>query len=265
MSFEVPRSFSRRVFDDGHEAIYDRRHPCHHMIRWQDELGIKPYQLPEPFSGRRSEYRLIFVGLNPSVSENEEIPVAADDWDLKRYDDYYRARFDPAHRNSDGRIAVRFLDNSKPKVPKLWRNIEDFGRKHISKSESDAFVLGQHAILLEIVHYKSKGGWLGNTLSEKTSLLEHELNFTGTLLDEIAPCVLVAMGTPVLRQLNRLLDLSLGPEPQVTKLMGKALTGRTPSGARVLVAAIQHLSYPTKRDAQQAVARAICKAIEAIS
>lgn len=108
MFFEVPRSFSRRVFDDGHEAIYDRRHPCHHMIRWQDELGIKPYQLPEPFSGRRSEYRLIFVGLNPSLSENEEIPVAADDWDLKRYDDYYRARFDPAHRNGDGRIAVRF-------------------------------------------------------------------------------------------------------------------------------------------------------------
>lgn len=115
MSFEVPRSFSRRVFDDGHEAIYDRRHPCHHMIRWQDELGIKPYQLPEPFSGRRSEYRLIFVGLNPSLSENEEIPVATDDWDLKRYDDYYRARFDPAHRNSDGRIAVRFLDNSNQK------------------------------------------------------------------------------------------------------------------------------------------------------
>lgn len=95
--------------------------------------------------------------------------------------------------------------------------------------------------------------------------MEHEFNFTGTLLDEIAPCVLVAMGTPVLRQLNRLLDLSLGPEPQVRKLMGKALTGRTPSGARVLVAAIQHLSYPTKPDTQQAVARVICKAIEAIS
>lgn len=268
MSLEIPETFSREVFCDGHDAIRDYKagtykHPCHHMIRWQDERGIKPYQLPEPFSGRRSKYRLIFAGLNPSLSENEKIPVATDDWDFGSYDAYYRARFD--HRNSNGKL-VALLENGNQKIPHLWRSIEAFGRR-IFAEEANSFELGQHAILLEIVHYKSWRGWLGDTPSEKEILLKHQSCFTGRLLEEIAPCVLVAMGNIAVRQLIPLLNLPLEAKPQVRKLMGMTFEGqRMPSGARVLVTPTQHpAAFPTTPEKWQAAARAICQAIKDIS
>ncbi|QLH40835.1 MAG: hypothetical protein HWD60_20515 [Defluviicoccus sp.] len=112
LSLQIPESFSRKVFADGLAAIRDGSHPCHHMIRWQEAHGVAPFQLPEPFSGRRADYRLIFVGLNPSLSFNEKIPVATADWDCARYDAFYRARFDPAQRRYDGKIIAHLKDGA---------------------------------------------------------------------------------------------------------------------------------------------------------
>lgn len=255
---EISKQLSQSVFDDGLAAIDDSTHPCHHMIEWQYREGVKSYQLPEPFSGRRSQCRLIFVGLNPSFSANEDIPTI--EWAFESYDAHYRARFDATNRNNRGKAVVQFLDGNKPKAPRLWSNIELFATK---RGISSDFKLGEHAILIEIIHYKSKQGWFG-TPEQKETILRHQSYFTGKLLDELAPCVLVAMGNSAIGQLIPLLKLPLEPRPHVRKLMGQTFATQSRSGEKVLVVPAQHFSYLPKSEIQDDVARKIIGCLQEI-
>lgn len=259
MPLSVSPSFSKRVFDDGIASVHDPRHPCHHMITLQTTQGIRPPQLPEPFSGAHSNLRLIFVGLNPSLSDDEVIPTASPAWDFKRYDSYYRHRFSPANRNAVGKPIIR-NHNGHEKVPRLWNNVELFGRNFLSECADGNFLLGKHAILTEVVHYKSRRGWFGDS-AETRSIFDHQSAFTQTLMSELAPCVVVPMGNPAYHAVCRLFGLESDALRRVTEVTGHTLKAKSKSGEHVLIVPVKHLSYPPGHEIQKAVGREIRRAI----
>jgi hypothetical protein len=259
MPLSVSPSFSKRVFDDGIAAIHDPRHPCHHMITLQTDQGIRPPQLPEPFFGAYSNLRLVFVGLNPSLSADEVIPIASPAWDFNRYDSHYRYRFSSANRNAAGKPIVR-NHNGHEKVPRLWNNVELFGRKFLSECADGNFLLGKHAILT-VVHYKSRDGWSGDSAEKKQCLFQHQSALTQALMSELAPCVLVPMGNHPYRQVCLLLGLESDAWRRVTEVTGHTLKAKSKSEEHVLIVPVKHLSYPPSHEIQVAVGREIRRSI----
>lgn len=261
MPLSVSRMFSKRIFDDGLAAVSDRSHPCHHMMARQVEGGIQPVQLPEPFSGNRSTLRLVFIGLNPSLSvDDKDIPRASKEWDFQQFDIYYRRRFASMNRNSHGKPVVSSISGGGAKVPRLWNNIELFGRRFLSDSSAGSFKLGEHAILMDVVHYKSLDGWFGNK-EKKKGLFQHQSFFTKALINELAPCVLVPMGNEACRQMCHLLGLESEAQRSITQLNGQTLKARTENREQVLITPIKHLSRPPSREIQAAVGKEIRRSI----
>lgn len=259
----ISTEFSRSVFDDAFDAIQDTDHPCHHMVQWQFQNGFHPFQLPEPFSGRRSSLGLAFMGLNPSIGAGAVIPTDSPEWTFEAYDDYYRSRFDERNRDARGRLLVHRADHTT-KRSKLWNQIESFGCEQLSSVTDARFRLGDHAVLLEAVRYKSRDGWLGDTANERQRVTDHQADFTRDLLDRVDLRVLIAMGKDAWDQLDSVLQFVGPPVPQqVTRAMGTSYTGATSLGTRVTVVPVTHFSqrYPPYEVRCQ-VGRLIRKALD---
>lgn len=257
----VSESFSRSVYIDGIEATKSEDHACWPMYRWQKEKEHQPLQLPEPFSGARATLNLAFIGLNPSISGNEEIPTASMDWNFERYDRYYRERFNESRRNSKGKLCIKKNDGTLVPV-KLWNNIEKFGRVYLSDVEGGEFRLGEHAMLLEAIRYKSTKGWVGGDKKEKSGISEHQSAFTQKLIDEGVFSVLVPMGNGALNQIRGMLDFEQEVPNKIMKAMGNSYVGKTKAGSEVVVCPIKHMSYHAKRDKKIEVSRKISDAVQ---
>lgn len=263
MTLSVSTAFSRRIFDDGLEAAADPRHPCHHMLMRQMKPGIAPLQMPEPFSGKGSSLRLVFVGLNPSLSDDEIIPTVDPEWTFERYDEHYRQRFAAGNRNSAGRSIVRSRAGGED-APRLWSNIELMGSRYFSGEGTGAFRLGEHALLAEVVHYKSRRGWLGNA-AQGRQVLRHHLKFNRDLFDEISPCILAPMGNVAFQQICVLYGLENHARRTITEATAQLLEARSTSGEQVFIVPVKHLSYPPRHAVQAAFGSQICRAIDALN
>lgn len=258
---EVSRSYSARVFEDGLDAVRDPSHPCHHFAEWQKRNGYEPFQLPEPFSGRSSRLGLAFMGLNPSVTHDEVIPCYGE-VDFDQYDDYFRARFEADNRDHSGRLIVH-LKAGGLKLPRLWNNLERFGREFLSEFTPGRFRLGEDAILLQAVRFKSTDGWIGDSPTEKFRARAHQKPFTEALIDEGRIRVLVPMGNEALAQLTATLAFEVPVPESAVVATGNTYRGTTSSGTAVLVCPVKHMSYPPAVEAKRALAHAIQRAIEA--
>jgi|GEM_PF-1424070 len=258
---EISRKYCKAVFDDALSAVTDKNHPCHHLVEWQNKEGYRPFQLPEPFSGRKTSLGIAFVGLNPSISHNENIPTYsqnASNGDFEKYDEFYRSRFDDKYRDGDGKLFVEDWNNSNHKV-RLWNNIEIFGNQCLAL-KGRSFKIGEHALLIEAVRYKATKGFLG-TSKEKKAAMGHQKKFTQDLIDEGKFSVLVPMGNAALRQLSEVLNFEAPPPSAIGQAMGNSYIGKTEKGTTVTVCPIQHLSYPPGIEQKEAVARQIKKAL----
>ena len=258
---EISARYSREVFEDALSAVNDKDHPCRHMFDWQLKNHYEPFQLPEPFSGAQAQMRIALVGLNPSVTHDEIIPTLEKDWTFEAYDKFFRSRFDDLHRDHQGKIFVDYRDGRREKV-RLWNNIELFANEFLSPAIGRDFRLGQDAVLLETVRYKSKKGWLGSNSRETKRLIEHQTRFTQMLIDENLFSILVPMGNDALAQVINILSFSERLPTTIGGAMGKSYFGRSPSGAQIVVCPIKHLSYPPNRDEKVAVAKQILDAFE---
>jgi hypothetical protein len=172
------------------------------LPEWQRRNGYIPFQLPEPFSGRRSRTGLVFMGLNPGVTHHEMIPRYGE-VDFADYHAYFRRRFDDRNRDESGRLVVR-LKPEGSKAPRLWSNLERFGSEYLSELAPEGFRLGDDAVLLQAIRYKSTAGWLGDSVIERRRTLEHQRTFTESLIDEGAIRILVPMRSDVARSQERL-------------------------------------------------------------
>jgi hypothetical protein len=259
---EVSRRFSRRVFEDALEAVQERNHPCHHFVQWQEEQDdYRAFQLPEPFSGRWSILKLAFIGLNPSFTGAEVMPCYQPGVEFDHYDDFFRSRFDLAIRNARRRPVIRF-EHGAAKEVHLWNRIENFGNHFLTDICGGTFHLGEHALLLEAIRYKSRHGWLGRDSEEVRKMIEHQASFTRDVLDEAGFTVLVPNGKHAWDQLKGVLEFEQAVPPRITSAMGNSYHAQTPSGTPVTVCPITHMSQALSKENARAVAEEIRKALD---
>lgn len=256
---DVSRAYSLHVFRDGLEAVEKHDHPCHHFVEWQRQNGYDPFQLPEPFSGRRSRTGLAFLGLNPSVTHDEVIPCYGE-VEFDEYDEYFRRRFDDANRDESGRLVVH-LKSGGSKAPRLWNNLERFGSEYLSELAPEGFRLGEDAVLLQAIRYKSTEGWLGDSATERRRTLEHQRTFTESLVDEGTIRILVPMGNDALLQLTETLSFESDVGASAGGATGNTYIGRTSAGSVIRVCPVKHMSYPPSQEAKSALARQILAAV----
>jgi len=259
MSDTVSESFSKSVYTDGIEATKSEGHACWPMYKWQHENGHKLLQLPEPFSGAKATLNIAFIGLNPSISGNEEIPTVSADWDFEKYDRYYRERFSKSRRDSEGKLCIKENDGALVPV-KLWNNIERFGKDYLSDMSGGDFQLGEHAILIEAIRYKSTKVLVGGNKREKVQISEDQSEFTQKLIDEGVFSILLPMGNGALNQIRGMLNFEQNVPNRIMKAMGNSYVGKTRAGRLVTVCPIKHMSYHAKRDMKIEVSRRISEA-----
>ena len=134
---------------------------------------------------------------------------------------------------------------------------------YLSELTTGPFRIGVNASLIEVVRYKSAEGWLGNSGRERRAILEHQHNFSQSLLEESGCRILVPMGVKAIHQLNDLLTFKKPVPSRVSDSIGRLYVGETRNGARLYVCPVKHMSYPTTKENSAAVALQIITAYEA--
>lgn len=147
------------------------------------------------------------------------------------------------------------------KRPQLWRNIQIFG-SIIAKPLHIPFVLGDQAILIECMRYKSNKGWFGDTCEEKQRVLRHQKEFTKYLLRRNPFPILIPMVNDALPTLKDVLHFHKPVPDEVAQAIGHSYVGHTDDGHRITVIPISHLSQPLSRERRHTVAALVCRAIE---
>jgi len=252
------------VFDDAIESVENPNHPCHHFYQWQKRNGYTPYQLPEPFSGKQASLGLAFIGLNPGVTSNEIIPCYEKNISFEKYDSYFRNRFAPSNRDFAGKLIIKYK-NGSTKKPKLWNSIENFANNYLQKISGGIFKLGEHAILSQAIRFKSKNGWYGDTLDEKSHTLLHQKKFVEELVENEGINILVPMGNDALKVISSTAKFDKIIPSKITNAMGNSYEGHTNSKKKVIMCPIKHLSYPPSHDAQRQVAGRIIAAYNSLN
>ena len=73
------------------EARSDCSHACACIVQSQ-RCGVDEFQVPEPWSGHIDTAPILFVGSNPSISQDNEFPNR--DWSDSKTISYFQGRFD---------------------------------------------------------------------------------------------------------------------------------------------------------------------------
>lgn len=230
-------------------------------MQWQRGNGYDPLQLPEPFSGEKSEFGIYFMGLNPSVSCNEVIPC--EKYEFEQYDAYYRNRFSEENRDNRNRLLVRY-NNGASQICTLWNKIEKFCLDYISSNIGGDFRLGSQALLVEAVMYKTKNGYLGGK-NQKQKAMEHCKKFLLDLLCLQGVKTVVPMGVLAWQQLRSTLrfvnDRCIPNE--YSGCLGKTFfADNVRDGNNLRVIPIKHLSWAVSNDLKGVVGKLIADSIK---
>lgn len=256
----VSRKLSFATYEDGLEAFRNDKHPCHPFVIWQKERGRLAFQLPEPFSGRRSTLGMVVVGFNPAFTSGEVMPTASPMTSFDEYDRFYRERFDASHRDSRGQLRIAF-SNGQTIWAKNRNNIERFGTEHLFRGEQ-RFFLGKHALLIDVVRYKSSECWTG-AAHESSTIMQHEREHTRKLLENLKPLVVVPSGGDALMELQAILRFRQVPPPKIMRAVGRSFEAELPSGASIAVCPTAHFShdYHMTPDCKRQIATRIAEAL----
>ncbi len=129
-------------------------HPCAAIVGLQMSKSKEDYQVPEPWSGRLEQARILFLSSNPSISETEEYPRG--DWPDSKIEDYFVNRFGGGKKEwiKDGIHGLQ-RDGSYGKATRFWVAV----RKHASdllEKDIRSVRPGVDYALSEVVHCKSR-------------------------------------------------------------------------------------------------------------
>lgn len=122
------------------DARADPSHPCAAIVGDQEGDTAK-FQVPEPWSGHIECVPILFVGSNPSISEDEVFPTSS--WSEAKTKDFFQRRFD-----KDGSWAERMPFKSV----KYWTHVRERATELLER----AAVEGRDFALTEVVHCKSR-------------------------------------------------------------------------------------------------------------
>lgn len=239
---EVSREFSKKIYQDGLLAYEDPNHPCHPFVEWQREHGCDDFQLPEPFSGRFSDLGLVFIGLNPGFTADENMPTAVECKSFKDYDAFYRERFDDKNRDTGSRLLITTKSNRSRKPGKYWNEIEGFGTEHIRFDGIKRFRLGDHALITETIRYKSAESWNGYNRTQQKEVMRHERSLTRELLEHLKPMVVVAVGAKALHELAEVSSFERRPPMSIEAAVGLSFSAALSTGHSMIVCPVKHFS-----------------------
>jgi hypothetical protein len=121
---------------------------CREIVRSQAATSAARFQVPEPWSGRLDEARLLFVSSNPSISPTEVYPSRS--WTDQQICDFFDNRFEGRYVQG----GVRYLqqDGSYSKSVPYWRKVLEWATDLFPGARP-----GRDYALTEVVHCKSKG------------------------------------------------------------------------------------------------------------
>ena len=157
-------------------ACQDEKHPCNKIVLAQKYLGSEFRQTPEPWAGNLAEAPLLFVGSNPSISEDaergEDFPkigfwgseTTHFDWPQERIVEFHTRRFDQGREKPYVRPNAQYLCNDGEY---RGRDGAKPGQRHFQKYWKTAFTeanyifgeeidISNSICLSEVVHCKTK-------------------------------------------------------------------------------------------------------------
>ena len=121
-------------------ARADPSHSCADVVGVQ-EGDAAEFQVPEPWSGHIDRAPILFVGSNPSISEDEDFPTSS--WSEAETIGFFQHRFD---KDGNGPTRKRFTE------VEYWKGVRARAGELLGR---DA-VEGEDFALTEVVHCKSK-------------------------------------------------------------------------------------------------------------
>ncbi|MDB4223366.1 hypothetical protein N9850_06310 [Granulosicoccus sp.] len=147
---QLLKNISRCKHMDSCLTHSDDKHPCFKIVQSQNESGITQFQVPEPWSGRIDQSRILFISSNPSIGPKGDFPCndASDEYLI----DYFTNRFGGGAKQwiRDGTHDLG--PDGKYSNVKFWSSIKSRAKELIDGK----VVPGEDYTLTEVVHCKSK-------------------------------------------------------------------------------------------------------------
>lgn len=197
-------------------------HPCAPLARTQFDrlrLPLEAWQLPEPFNGEPGRAMVAFVGLNPSIDPEEDVPRWSSP--LDDYLEYYVNRLE-RHRDHEGRIISRTPAGRTWRI-RLYNSYENLLRQAFGPDAR----LGRDAVVLELVPYKGARRDLAHIGREAFArIARHALPRTLALIDCFATPVVVTVGADATRWVlgQAVTERFRDRRPKQRELHGNAVT-----------------------------------------
>ncbi len=157
-------------------ACQDEKHPCNKIVLAQKYLGSEFRQTPEPWAGNLAEAPLLFVGSNPSISEDaetgEDFPKIGFwgsetthlDWPKERIVEFHTRRFDQGREKPYVRPDAKYLcndgeyrgrDGAKPEQ-KIYQEYWKTAFTEANYIFGEEIDISKSICLSEVVHCKTK-------------------------------------------------------------------------------------------------------------
>ena len=126
----------------------------------QKDSGIKNMHLPEPWNGKLSEAKIMFISSNPSIDKDEEYPT--EDWDDEKICGFFENRFKNGKKTAGGEKVTKAVSfwtglikytnwiskEADLKIPEICKEHRNY-KKYYAE-------LNDRIVSTEIVHCKSE-------------------------------------------------------------------------------------------------------------
>jgi hypothetical protein len=206
-SIEVTRELLLNIATCGElpGARSDPGHPCHRVVCVQTSPDLR--QVPEPWSGRLSEVRILFVVANPLLDPDERFPSA--DWDADALQDFFDNRFEKRSKPWTLEVSrVLLCDGSYSNAVHTWTEIRNRAGELLGREP----LPGVDYAITDLVHCKSR-----SSVGVKEAIRFCTRRFMSRILQQAGARVLVAIG-PARAVIGELLDIApLGSTPRRVK------------------------------------------------
>ena len=159
-----------------HKAFNDSSHPCNKIVNWQKSVipelkNVKTLELsvahrPEAWAGNLHDAKILFLGSNPSFSEDEVFPDYKEGWENEKLRDFGARRFEGSDDRPFGaneKVDLKLRDriylkngklNEKTKVTH-WNEIRGNAAAILGKDKADV-TPNKDYVMTELVHCKSR-------------------------------------------------------------------------------------------------------------
>lgn len=154
------------------EARTNPAHPCACVVRTQKRAAAKCH-VPEPWSGHIDSAPILFVGSNPSISENEDFPTSS--WGEAKTVDFFQGRFDDG-----GPVTPKEFNGVR-----YWTAVRARAKELLGRDAAP----GKDFALTEVVHCKSlKEEGVGTALPTCTR------EWLDEVMAQSVACIVVLLG-----------------------------------------------------------------------